>query len=91
VAEITPSQGKVFHLTKMAVSCGEDVEARLRWAGTPVGIRYFIMGKLPFTDWFPWKWNPCEGDGVKKFDVQVRYPAGGVSAWVEAEICGEEV
>jgi len=55
-----------------------------------MSVEYYVMGKLPFTDWFPWGWQPCEGDGAKKFELQVKYPSGGTAGTVHAEICGEE-
>jgi len=91
VAEITVTNGKTFHLAKLTVSCSEDVMVKIRWDGTDISIEYYVMAKLPFTDWFPWDWHPCEGDGTKKIDVQAKYPSGGVAAMVFAELSGEEV
>ena len=63
---------------------------KLLWDEDDVSIEYYVMGKLPFTDWFSWGWQPCEGDGVKKFELQAKYPSGGTVGTVHAEICGEE-
>jgi hypothetical protein len=90
IVEITVTKDKTFHLAKVVVSCSEDVMFKLLWGGEDVSIEYYVMGKLPFTDWFPWGWQPCEGDGVKKFKLQAKYPSGGTAGTVHAEICGEE-
>lgn len=90
IVEITVTKDKTFHLAKVTVSCPEDVMFKLVWDGKDASIEYYVMGKLPFTDWFPWGWHPCEGDGVKKFELQAKYPAGGTAGTVHAEICGEE-
>ena len=91
IAEIVVSKDKTFHLTKVVVSCAEDVIFKLVWDGEDISPEYYVMGKLPFTDWFPWGWNPCIGDGKKKFELQAKHPPGGVAATVNVEICGEEV
>jgi hypothetical protein len=91
IVEITVTKDKTFHLAKVVVSCPEDVIFKLLWNGEDVSIEYYVMGKLPFTDWFPWDWNPCAGDGVKKFELQAKYPPGGTADTIHAEICGEEV
>jgi hypothetical protein len=89
VAEITVTKGKTFHPAKITVSCKEDVWVKIRWDGSDVSIEYLVMGKLPFTDWFPWNWNPMVGDGSKKVDVQAKYDTA--AATVFCELCGEEV
>ena len=91
IVEIIVTKDKTFHLAKVVVSCPEDVMFKLLWNGEDVSIEYYVMGKLPFTDWFPSGWNPCVGDGVKKFELQAKYPSGGTAGTVHAEICGEEV
>lgn len=91
VAQITVTKDKTFHPAKLTISCSEDVMVKIRWDGSDISIEYYVMGKLPFTDWYPWNWNPCEGDGTKKIDVQVKYPTGGAAATVFAELSGEEV
>ena len=88
--EITVTKDKTFQLAKIVVSCPEDVMVKIRWDDNDIGPEYYVMAKLPFTDWFPWDWNPCLGDGTKKLDVQAKYPAGGAAATVQAEISGEE-
>lgn len=91
VAEITVTKDKTFHLAKLTVSCSEDVMVKIRWDGTDISIEYYVMAKLPFTDWFPWDYHAMLGDGTKKVDVQAKYPSGGTAATVYCEICGEEV
>jgi hypothetical protein len=90
VVEITVTKDKTFHLAKIVVSCPEDVMFKLVWDGEDISVEYYVMGKLPFTDWFPWGWHPCVGDGLKKLELQAKYPAGGIAETVHAEICGEE-
>jgi len=90
IAEIVVTKDKTFHLAKVVVSCPEDVMFKLVWGGEDISVEYYVMGKLPFTDWFPWGWHPCFGDGSKKFELQAKYPSGGTAETVHAEICGEE-
>jgi len=89
VCSITVPAGKTFHPTKMTVSCDQDVLAKLVWDGEDISIEYYVMGGIPFTDWYPYGWNPCEGDGTKKIELQVKYPSGGASGSCQGEICGE--
>ena len=91
VCSITVSKGKTFHLTKITVSCESDVIAKIVWDGEDISIEYYIIGGIPFTDWFPYGWNPCIGDGTKKIELQVKYPSVGSSATCYGEICGEEI
>jgi len=88
--EIAVTANKTFHLAKLTISCSEDAMVKIRWDGTDISTEYYVMAKLPFTDWFPWDWNPCEGDGTKKIDVQAKYPSGGTPATLFAELSGEE-
>lgn len=96
VAEYTPERGKRFHLTKIVVSCPEDVEAQVFWMNKPLTVIYNIMGKIPFTDWYPWDYRTHPelkeiiGDGASKIELKVRYPSGGVAAECYGEIVGEE-
>ena len=90
IAEIVVAKDKTFHLAKVVVSCPEDVMFKIVWDGEDISVEYYVMGKLPFTDWFPWGWHPCVGDGSKKFELQAKYPLGGTAETVHAEICGEE-
>ena len=97
IAELTPAAGKTFHLTKIVVSCLEDVEAQLFFKDKELTVIYKIMGKLPFTDWFPFDYRthpdlrPIIGDGTSKIELKARYPSGGTAAECYAEIIGEEV
>lgn len=91
IVSITVTKDKTFHPAKVVVSCAQDVLFKLVWDGEDVSPEYYVMAKLPFTDWFPWGWEPCEGDGTKKFELQAKYPSGGVAADCQAEVCGEEV
>jgi len=91
VAEyIVPDDWK-FELAKILVSCPEDVMYRLRWGTSVISPEVFVTGGIPFTDWFPWDYEHMRGDGTKTFNIQVRYPAGGVEAMCHAEIVGEYV
>lgn len=89
IAEITVTDGKIFHLAKIALSCKEDTWVKVRWHGTDASIEYLVMGKIPFTDWFPWDWYTMLGDGAKKIDIQVKYNTAAATAY--AELVGEEV
>jgi hypothetical protein len=90
VVAITVAKDKTLHLAKIVVTCPEDVMFKLVWDGEDISVEYYVMGKMPFTDWFPWGWNPCVGDGAKVFELQAKYPPGGTAGTVYAEICGEE-
>ena len=96
VAEITPSTGTRFYPAKIIVACLEDVEAQLFWDGKVLGPMYKVMGKLPFTDWFPFDYQTLLrrkliGNGKIKLELKVRYPTGGTAAECYGEISGEEV
>jgi len=88
--EYTPSAGKRFMLTKIVVSCWQEVEAQIFWADEPITPIYEISGGIPFTDWFPYDYKNIIGDGVSKVELKVRFPEGGVSAKCYCEIVGEE-
>jgi len=88
--EYTPNAGKQFMLTKIVVSCWQEVEAQVFWAGEPITPIYEISGGVPFTDWFPYDYKKMVGDGVSKVELKVRFPEGGVSAKCHCEIVGEE-
>jgi hypothetical protein len=95
IVDYTPTSGKKFHLTKIVVSCLEDVEAQLYWKGEELTIIYKVMGKMPFTDWFPWDFrdklgNEILGDGNSKIELKARYPSGGAAAECYGEIIGME-
>ena len=89
VCEYTVTDGQVFHLTKITASAKEDFWLKLSFAGEDVSIEYYVAGGVPFTDWFPWGWNPCEGDGAKKVELLAKGET--VVTTVFAEIAGEEV
>ena len=91
VCELTVTKGVTFQLAKIVVSCDKDVMVKVRWDGSDVSIEYLIPLKTPFTDWFPWDWNPMVGDGTKKVDLQAKYPTGGEAGTVFCELSGEEV
>ena len=96
VAEITPSAGTTFYPAKIIVACLEDVEAQLFWDGKELGPMYKVMGKLPFTDWFPFDYQTILrrkliGNGEIKLELKVRYPTGGTAAECYGEISGMEV
>jgi len=91
VCELTVTRDKTFHPCKLTVSCDQDVMVKIRFDGEDISIEYYVTAGLPFTDWYPWDWNPCVGDGTKKVDVQAKYPTGGSAGTCYAEICGEEV
>lgn len=88
---ITVTKDKTFHPAKVIFSCDQDAVAIIRWNGTQISPEYKMSAKLPVTDWFPWDWYRCEGDGSKAIDVQAKYPSGGAAGDFHAEICGEEV
>ena len=95
VAKIKPRQGTKFKLTKIIVSCPEDVLCKLRWAGQDLGPEVYVMAKLPFTDWFPYGFKTKDGkdltgDGSQLIELQVKYPSGGTAATCFGEISGDE-
>jgi hypothetical protein len=91
VVEYTPLDDYKLELTKLLVSCPKDVMYQLRWNGTVISPEVYLTGGIPFTDWYPWGYQALEGDGVKKFDVQVKYPNGGAAATCHVEFVGELV
>lgn len=91
VANHTVTKDKTLQLAKILVSCPEDVMYQLKWAGSVISAEVYVTSKIPFTDWFPWDYETMEGDGSKKFEIQVKYPSGGAAATCHAEIVGEEV
>jgi len=80
-----------YMLSKILVSCPEDVMYRIRWGGTVKSAEVYVTGGIPFTDWFPWGYIKMWGDGTDKIDIQVKYPSGGAAADCHAEIVGEYV
>jgi len=96
VAELTPNKDKRFQLTKIAVSCSEDIIVQLYWGGEALSIPYYVMAKLPFTDWFPLDYHAItheqylKGNGNTKLSLKAKIPSGGTAAEVNGEIVGEE-
>lgn len=96
VASYVPTKGKRFDLTKITVSCSQDIIVQLTWGGQAITIPYYIMAKLPFTDWFPLDYHAVthsqylQGDGNTKLELKAKIPSGGTAAQVDAEIVGEE-
>lgn len=96
VASYTPTQGKRFQIAKIAASCSEDIIIQLFWGGQALSIPYYVMAKLPFTDWFPLNYyltthqEYLRGDGSIKLELKAKIPSGGTAAQVDAEIVGEE-
>jgi len=88
----TVTKDKIFKLAKITVSCSEDVMVKVVFGDTDISIEYYVMAKLPFTDWFPAEWNKdkLKGDGSKQIKIQAKYPSGGTAATVFAELSGEE-
>lgn len=86
------TKDKVFKLAKITVSCPEDVMVKVVFGEDDISIEYYVMAKLPFTDWFPAEWNKDElkGDGSKEIKIQAKHPSGGATATVFAELSGEE-
>lgn len=80
-----------YMLTKILVSCPEDVMYRIRWGGTVKSAEVYVTGGIPCMDWFPWGYIKMWGDGEDKIDIQVKYPTGGAAADCHAEIVGEYV
>lgn len=87
----TPAAAVSFELTKILVSCPEDIMYKLRWNGTDISAEVYVTGGIPFTDWFPMDYYAMPGDAAKIFDVQVKYPTGGAAATCHVEIVGEDV
>jgi len=88
----TIPSGKVFHVTKIALSCDQDAVAKIVFpVGTDISIEYKISGKIPITDWFSKGEKICVGDGSKVLRVEGKYPTGGVAGDLHAELVGEEL
>lgn len=90
-----PKSGRRFHLTKIVVSCSEDVVAQVFWKGEQeITVPYSIMGKLPFTDWFPMHYwdedvvKKIVGDGTSKVELKAKYIS--TSATCYGQLVGEE-
>ncbi len=91
VVEYTVPENWKYMLAKILVSCPEDVLYRIRWNNSAISAEVFVTGGIPFTDWFPWGYAKMWGDGIRKIDIQVKYPSGGVAATCHAELVGEYV
>lgn len=91
VASRTVTNGLRFQLAKILVSCDQDIMYKLIWDGIDISAEVYVSGGSPWTDWFPWDYYAMLGDGVKVFDVQVKFPTGGLAGACYAEIVGEEV
>lgn len=91
VASHVVTNTKSFQLAKIIVSCDTDVMYKLRWNGVDKSAEIIVPANTPFTDWFPWDYLTMTGDGVKAFDIQVKFPSGGSAGTYNAEIVGEEV
>jgi len=88
----TVTKDKTFKLAKISVSCSEDVMVKVVFGSDDLSIEYYVMAKLPFTDWFPpgWQCGELRGDGSKQIKIQAKYPSGGAAATCYAELDGEE-
>ena len=91
VASYKPPNNYRLELSKILVSCPEDVMYQLWWGGEAFGAEVYVTGGIPFTDWFPWNYKYMEGDGTKEFELKVKYPTGGAAAVCHAEVVGEEM
>jgi len=89
VCEITVTKGKTFHPCKITASAKDDFWVKLVWSGEDISVEYYVGAGVPFTNWFPWDWHPCEGDGVKKVELKAKGETAPVDVF--GEICGEEV
>jgi len=96
VAKYTPAKDKRFQLTKITISCAEDIIVQLFWGGDELTIPYYVMAKLPFTDWFPLDYylvtheQYLKGNGSTELLLKAKIPSGGTAAEVNAEMVGEE-
>ena len=97
VAKYVVTDKKRFQLAKIAVSCAEDIIVQLFWGGEALSIPYYVMAKLPFTDWFPIDYymvtheEYLKGNGKSELELKAKIPSGGTASEVNAEIVGEEV
>lgn len=94
IAKLKPTEGLKFNLAKIVVSCSEDILAKVRWQSKDLTPEYYIVGKAPFVEWFPWGYRTKDnkdiiGDG-SELELQVKLPSGGTAADCFAEIVGEE-
>lgn len=96
LASYVPTTGKRFQIAKITASCSEDIIIQLFWAGQALSIPYYVMAKLPFTDWFPLNYyltsheEYLKGNGTTKLEMKAKLPSGGTAAQVDGEIAGEE-
>jgi len=86
----TVTSGKMFFITKIALSCDEDAVAKITFGGSDISIEYKIIGKIPITDWFAAGEKQCLGDGTKVLQIEGKYPTGGTAGDLHAELVGEE-
>ena len=91
VAELAITTAKTFQLTKILISCDQDIMYKIRWNGTDISTEVIVPANIPFTDWFPWNYYTMLGNGTKKIDIQAKYPTDGYGGTCYAEINGEEV
>lgn len=87
VTSIVIPSGKKLQLTKLSVSADDGVMVKVVFGEDDITMVYYISGTSVFTDWFPYNWNPIEGDGTTKLKVVAKalYTAANVCA----DICGE--
>ncbi len=80
-----------YMLSKILVSCPEDVMYRIRFGGTVKSAEVYVTGGIPFTDWFPWGWAKMWGGADREIDIQVMWGTDEVAATCHAELVGEHV
>jgi len=95
VAKIKPKADKKFKLTKIIVSCPEDVMYQLYWQGQALAPEIYVMAKIPIFDWYPYGYRTKDdkdlvGDGSAEIELKVKYPSGGTAATCNGEISGDE-
>jgi len=89
VASHVVTADKTFHLCKIVVSVNRGTWIRIMWDAEQIYPDVLVVRGIPFTDFFPWDWNPLTGDGVKAIKIQAKYEA--TAGRVDAELVGEEV
>jgi len=83
--------GKTFKITKIALSCDQDAIAKITYGDEDISIEYVITAKIPVTDWFAENEKAAVGDGTKTLQIEGKYPSGGSTGTLGAELIGQEV
>jgi hypothetical protein len=82
------TDAKTFSISKIMISAEKALWVELLWNGVVFSAERLIDNKTILLEHFPYNYYPMVGNGVKLFEVKVKYyTQAGI---VNAEITGEE-